>query len=72
MNTNFSEEEVFYEGVKYFPKLKIIDDRFYINHPKNKGYFSKTGFVYHLAEYKIKATLEWLKKKGKSYRCINS
>lgn len=55
------------EGKKYFPKLKEIDGRYYLNYPKNKGSFSENGFKNHLVNYKIEKVLEWIKAKNINY-----
>lgn len=52
--------ELFIEGKKYFPKLKEINGRYYLNYPKNKGSFSENGFKNHLTAYKIEKVLERL------------
>lgn len=59
-----NENELLYnEGKKFYPKLKIIDNRFYVNYPKNKGSFSVSGFKNLLTNKKIRAVVEWLSKK---------
>lgn len=44
-NVNYKIDDVLNIGKKYYPKLKLIDNRFYINYPKNKGSFSFSGFI---------------------------
>lgn len=58
-------EKILEEGKKYFPKLKLIDTRFYLNYPQNKGSFSIGGFKTCLVLYKIQQILKWLEKKTK-------
>lgn len=58
-------EAVYNEGKKYFPKLKVIDSRFYLNYPKNKGSFSLSGFKTHIQHHKRDNTLRWIQKQGK-------
>ena len=54
-------DELFIEGRKYFPKLKKIDDRYYLNFPKNGGSFSWNGFKNHLINHKIRKIMEIIK-----------
>lgn len=57
-------DSVYDEGKKYFPKLKVIDNRFYLNYPKNKGSFSLGSFKDYIFRYKRDNTLRWMQKQG--------
>ena len=59
--------ELLEEGKKYFPKLKEIDGRYYLNYPKNKGSFSESGFKNHLVAYKIEKVIDSLNAKNITY-----
>jgi hypothetical protein len=48
-------------GKKFYPKLKLIDDRFYENYPKNKGSHSIGGFINILLSEYLKYIYENLK-----------
>ena len=65
--TNVNNKEILDEGKKYFPKLKEIDGRYYLNYPKNKGSFSESGFKNHLVAYKIEKVIDWLNAKNITY-----
>jgi hypothetical protein len=41
----YNLEDVINIGKIYYPKLKVIDSRFYINYPKNKGSYSFNSFI---------------------------
>lgn len=66
--------DVFNEGKKIFPKLKLdyttisggnkLHLRFFTNYPKNKGSFGLNSFKKYLIDEKINKVKKWLLSKG--------
>jgi hypothetical protein len=60
-NIKYDVNDILDIGKKFYPKLKLIDDRFYENYPKNKGSHSIGGFINILLSEYLKYIYENLK-----------
>jgi hypothetical protein len=71
---NQEYNDVFIEGQKIYPKLKILmattksdavpKPRFFLNYPKNKGSYSLHGMKMDIAKHKIDLVINYLTKHG--------